>query len=188
MPTLPGLTTRLRSTSRTKGMWVCPQTTVDTDSFNVEKASAHRSSRLSTSTTSSSSRGVAWQNRVVPSPSISIVIDSGRESRRSIWSARSWPAAHGATGSGIDVCPPRASVTSSRWAFPRTHTARSPKATNASSVSTGCGPAAMSPVGRGRVRVASTVLLRVDRSSIPAREQPPKRPYLLPVRIADARR
>jgi hypothetical protein len=46
----------------------------------------------------------------------------------------------------MDVVPPRARFTSSRSAFPRTQTTRSPMSWRSVSTSTGCGPAAMSPV------------------------------------------
>src|ERR1700735_2181542 len=66
MPTLLGLTTRRRPTSRSNGMWVCPQTTVAAST--PSSTAAQRSGGLSTSTISSSRRGDAWQNRTGPSP------------------------------------------------------------------------------------------------------------------------
>jgi hypothetical protein len=71
-----------------------------------------------TSTTSSSSRGVAWQNNVGPRPSTSRVTVDGTPRRWSRSSGVSCAAAHGTIGSGgagVDA-------NSSRSALPRTHT------------------------------------------------------------------
>src|SRR5439155_745041 len=83
MPTLPGFTTSRRSTSRTNGMCVCPHTTVVTVSSTVDSAARRRAIELSTSTNSSSSRGVAWQNSVDPNPATSSVTVNGSAARRS---------------------------------------------------------------------------------------------------------
>ena len=75
MPTLPGLITSRRSTSRTNGMWVCPQTTV-AGARPAPRPSG--SSRVSTSTTSSSDRGLPWQNSTSPKPRTRTVTGCGR--------------------------------------------------------------------------------------------------------------
>ncbi len=49
-------------------MCVCPQTTVRTSSGRSANTPVQCSMRVSTSTTSSSSRGVPWQNSVGPKP------------------------------------------------------------------------------------------------------------------------
>ncbi len=83
MPTLPGLTTSRPNTSRAKGMWVCPQRIVCTDSSTSANTSCHRSLRVSTSTTSSSSRGAPWQNKTGPKPGSSRVTGYGSPASRS---------------------------------------------------------------------------------------------------------
>ncbi len=74
---LPGLTSRRRSTDRTKGMWVCPHTIVATSGGRSAKTSTHLARRVSTRRTSSSSRGVPWQEVTGPKPWTSTVTGCG---------------------------------------------------------------------------------------------------------------
>jgi hypothetical protein len=140
MPTLPAFTTSRRSTWRANGMCVCPQTTVRTSSDRPVNTSVQRLIGLSTSTISSSSRGVAWQNSVEP-----MVTLVGSVARNSTCSALSWSAAQRLISYGVSRTSWRAIATISRSPLPRTQTARSPNPCRRSSVSTGCGPPARSP-------------------------------------------
>ena len=83
MPTLPGFTIWRRFASRANGMCVCPQTTVMTSSGSPARTSVQRSRRESTTTTSASSRGVAWQNRTGPNPPTSSSTESGSDASQS---------------------------------------------------------------------------------------------------------
>ena len=146
MPTLPGLTMRRPSASRSNGMWVWPQTTVG--SSTPANPSANHSSGLSTRTISSSSRAVAWQNRTGPRPSTSRRTVSGnaasrsRQARVSCRPAQMVPASWAAP---VAAKVPSNTSTRLRSQLPRTHTARSPSDPSRSRVSVCSGPTVMSP-------------------------------------------
>ena len=70
VPTLPALTTRTLPIVRSNCMWVWPQTT--TSASKAMKSDAIRSSWVRRVNTSLGFRGVAWQNRILPNPSISM--------------------------------------------------------------------------------------------------------------------
>src|SRR4051794_3750816 len=144
MPTLPALTARRPSTSRSNGMCVGPSTAVRPST--PWRPSRHTASGLSTSTISSSRRGVAWQNSVGPSPSTSRVTVSGSPSSSSRWRRCTSAAASRAEAAfGPSSGTPSYADTSSRSQLPCTQTARSPSDESRSRVSAGSGPSAMSP-------------------------------------------
>ena len=147
MPVLPLLTIHRRSTNRANGMCVCPEHTTLTESGTPFNTSAHRDGRVSTSTTSLSSRGLPWQNSTSPTPSRCTINGCSSAANSSTWTSDSWAAAHEQTaGVPSGSRPPRAAVTRSRSALPRTRRTRSPRPMRRSSTSVGCGPAARSPV------------------------------------------
>ncbi len=148
MPTLPGLTNRRQSASRSNGMWVWPSTTVR--SAVPAKASLYRCTGESTSTISVSLRVLAWQNRTAPSPVTSRVADSGRSASRSLCRAASRVAPYSvgrrATSGRPGSSAPSKAAASSRSALPRTQTTWPPSPASRSSVSAGIGPVARSPL------------------------------------------
>ena len=126
-------------------MWVWPQTTVRMSGLRPVSTSSHRARRKSTSTISSSPRGVAWQKNTAPRPSIVIVIDGARLDSSLRWLACSSPAAQEVINSGSAARSPFRCSRSSRSVLPRIQEMRSPRRRSRSRTSHGLGPAATSP-------------------------------------------
>src|SRR6185437_830212 len=142
MPTLPALMTRVAPMARSKGMWVCPQTTLGAE--HSAKAGATASAGVLATKISLSSRGVAWQNRTP-----SRLIASGQLRIQSSISASNWRAAQrrlASAASGIrSWISPSSDSNMPRSQLPRTQCRERPSPRKQAKASAGMGPSATSP-------------------------------------------
>src|SRR3954451_23235262 len=136
---------------------MCVWPTTTTCSSTPARARDHTGSGLSTSTNSSSRRGVAWQNSTGPSPSTSRLTVSGSPTRSARCRGCSNDAAARADSPfGPGAASPSYAATISRSQLPCTQTARSPSDASRSSDSPGIGPSAMSPSSTTRSAAATS--------------------------------